>query len=109
MIEVKVFADQRVSVHAHETGECFYIVRGEMQFGKHTLKAGDSIFVPGLTPYSFKGGPEGVEFVNFRPRQDLTHFSSEEVQTMKKMPQQERTEFIAQNIEKTKAYYNMVD
>ena len=107
MLEVKVFPGEQVPVHAHETGEFFYIVRGEMHFGQHVLKPGDSIYIPGMMLYSFKGGPEGVEFVNCRPRQDLSHFWLDDVKAMEKLGPQEKAAFIAANIEKAKSYYNL--
>ena len=56
LAEVKVFPNEQVEVHAHETGEFFYIVKGEMHFGQHVLHGGDSIYIPGGVLYSFKAG-----------------------------------------------------
>lgn len=109
LLEVRGRPDLQVKVHAHETGEFFYIVKGEMHFGQHVLKPGDSIYVPGLMMYSFKAGPEGVQFLNFRPRQDLTHLWPDDMKKLQALPEKDKPAFIAENVEKAKAYYGMVD
>jgi len=44
-----------------------------MTFGKKlVLQAGDSISIAGMTLYGFDAGPEGVRFLNFRKKKDLT-------------------------------------
>ncbi len=109
LLEVKVFAGLAVTVHAHETPEILYIVKGQMLFGKSVLNPGDTVAIPGLALYSFQAGPEGVEFLNFRPRQDLTHFMREDVYAMKEMQPAERAEFIQGNVRKALEHYHMVD
>lgn len=109
LLEVRVNPGQEVMVHAHETGEILYIVKGQMNFGKSQLKPGDTVSIPGLALYSFSAGPEGVEFLNFRPRRDLTHFTREDVYAMKAMAGDERAAFVKANVDKTLAHYNMVD
>ena len=38
-----------------------------------------------LTMYKFKAGPSGVTFINFRPRQDNTYFSGEQLNEYNKL------------------------
>ena len=102
MLEVRANPGQQVGVHAHETGEIFYIVKGEMIFGQHTLKPGDSIYIPGMMLYSFKAGPEGVQFLNLRPRVDLTHFWPDDIKALDALPAADRPAFITDNVEKAK-------
>jgi len=109
VLEVRANAGQQVGVHAHETGEVFYIVKGEMIFGQHSLKPGDSIYIPGMMLYSFKAGPEGVQFLNLRPRVDLTHFWPDDIQAIDTLPDSDKPAFIADNVEKAKRYYGMID
>ena len=36
------------------------------------------MYVPGGTVYSFRAGPDGLRFFNFRPRLDATYLSARE-------------------------------
>lgn len=109
MVEVEIYPGVTIPVHAHETGEFFYIVQGQMEFGRHTLLPGDSIYVPGLVLYSFRAGPQGVRFINVRPRQDLTHFYKKDIDALNALRAEDRAAFIERNISETKKYYNMAD
>ncbi len=109
MLDVRANPNIQAKVHAHETGEFFYIVKGEMHVGQHVLEPGDSIYIPGMMLYSFKAGSEGVQFLNFRPRQDLTHFWPDDLKALQGLPEKDKAAFITGNIEKAKKYYGMVD
>src|ERR1700683_1240678 len=73
LFEVKLPANARQRVHAHEHDEIIYVVGGEMRVGNRTLKPGSSMFVAGETFYSFEAGPEGLHYLNFRPCKDLSY------------------------------------
>lgn len=73
LFEVKLPANARQRVHAHQHDEIIYVVGGEMRVGNRTLKPGSSMFVAGETFYSFEAGPNGLHFLNFRPCKDLTY------------------------------------
>ena len=73
LIEVRMQPNATVGVHAHDADEIIYVVAGEMRFGSKVLKPGSSLFVQGGAFYSFGAGDEGLQFLNFRPHQDLTY------------------------------------
>jgi quercetin dioxygenase-like cupin family protein len=77
LFEVKLPAHAKQRVHAHHHDEIIYVVSGEMRVGKRALKPGSSIFIAGETFYSFEAGPEGLHFLNFRPRKDLSYILPE--------------------------------
>ena len=52
--------------HSHDADCMYYVVSGELTMGTETLRAGDGLFVPANTFYSFTAGPEGVEILEFR-------------------------------------------
>lgn len=52
--------------HSHD-GDClYYVVAGELRIGKHVLRKGDGMFIPGGHGYTYEAGPEGVEVLEFR-------------------------------------------
>lgn len=73
LFEVSYGPNAHIAVHAHDEDEIMYIVGGEMLFGAQTLKPGSSLFIQGGAYYSFKTGDDGLRFLNFRPRADLTY------------------------------------
>jgi quercetin dioxygenase-like cupin family protein len=77
LFEVKLPAHAKQRVHAHHHDEIIYVVGGEMRVGKRSLKPGSSIFIAGETFYSFEAGPDGLHFLNFRPRKDLSYILPE--------------------------------
>jgi len=52
--------------HSHNADCVYYVLRGELQAGATSLRAGDGIFVPADDAYAFQAGPEGAEFLEFR-------------------------------------------
>jgi quercetin dioxygenase-like cupin family protein len=52
--------------HSHSTDCLYYVVAGELRMGKHVLKKGDGVFIPGGHGYGYEAGPEGVEVLEFR-------------------------------------------
>lgn len=68
LFESHVPANLVAPVHSHEEDEIIYILEGEMRLGATTLSRGSSLFVAANTRYGFQAGPQGVKFLNFRPR-----------------------------------------
>jgi hypothetical protein len=83
LFECRVAPNQHIETHAHTEDEIIYVLGGSMRFGAHVLTAGSSIYIPGLTLYAFDSGPDGLQFINFRPRQDETHYSKEQFMQMR--------------------------
>jgi mannose-6-phosphate isomerase-like protein (cupin superfamily) len=79
LFEVKVPAGGGTEVHAHDESEIIYVVAGEMKVGAHTLRAGSSVHIPARTLYSFTAGDEGLRFLNFRARRDMTYITKDEL------------------------------
>jgi quercetin dioxygenase-like cupin family protein len=67
LFEVDLPPSAEVESHAHDVDEIIFITRGEIQLGKRKYGPGASIFIPQMTLYSFRAGPEGLRFLNFRP------------------------------------------
>ena len=78
MFEVRFDADTFVQPHAHLQDEIIYVVAGSLILGSRVLGPGSSVLVASNTLYSFRAGPEGVHFVNFRPRSGAGHLSKDE-------------------------------
>ncbi len=93
LFDVKAGANFQAEVHTHEEDEIIYIVAGQMIFGQHVLNPGDSVYIPGMVLYSFKAGAEGVQFVNFRPRKDISYFRKDEFAELQKMEPGARAEY----------------
>jgi quercetin dioxygenase-like cupin family protein len=68
LFESQVPPNTVAPVHSHEEDEIIYVLEGEMQFGTKSLSKGSALFVQANARYGFKAGPEGVRFLNFRPR-----------------------------------------
>lgn len=75
LFEVRMPADSQVESHAHEVDEIIVVTEGEAHFGNYICGVGSSVFIPKLTLYSFRAGPQGLTFLNFRP----VHSGPEEV------------------------------
>lgn len=75
MFEVAMQPDQLIPAHAHECDEIILVLEGELLLGRQVLTAGASVFVPAGTLYSFRSGPAGLRFMNFRPRNDLSYIT----------------------------------
>jgi Cupin domain len=81
MFEVTVEPDAIIGQHAHDEDEIIYVLDGELRLGRQVLTSGASVYLPGMTLYSFRAGPEGLRFLNFRARQDLTYITKREFMT----------------------------
>jgi quercetin dioxygenase-like cupin family protein len=78
LFEVTVEPDAVIGQHAHDEDEIIYVLDGELRLGRQVLEAGSSIYLAGGTLYSFRAGPEGLRFLNFRAHQDQTYISKDE-------------------------------
>jgi quercetin dioxygenase-like cupin family protein len=78
LFEVQFPPDTVVHPHAHLYDEIIYVVAGQLILGSRVLNPGSSVFIAGHTLYSFRAGPEGVHFVNFRPRSGANYLSKDE-------------------------------
>lgn len=58
-------------LHSHDSDCLYYITAGSLRLGTETLEAGDGVFLPGGTPYTYAIGDEGVELVEFRNEEDF--------------------------------------
>ena len=72
LFEVVFPPDTEITPHAHDEDEIVYVLEGELHLGARVLTPGMSVYIPGRTLYGFRAGPEGLRFLNFRPREDLT-------------------------------------
>lgn len=83
LLEAKYLPNTFVDIHAHLADEIIYVLEGSMIVGNKSLQPGSSIFVNKRTLYSFKAGPDGLRFLNFRPVADHSHLLREEYQALK--------------------------
>jgi quercetin dioxygenase-like cupin family protein len=78
LFEVAVPPGFAARAHSHDADEIIFVLEGELHLGQRALKAGDSVFIPGATLYSFRAGPDGLRFLNFRATVDATYYSKDE-------------------------------
>lgn len=67
LFEVRFGPGDSAQSHAHSEDEIFVIIEGEMVVGNQVLPKGTAVYVEKETLYSFRSGPEGCTFLNFRP------------------------------------------
>jgi quercetin dioxygenase-like cupin family protein len=79
MFEVRFPPNTVVHPHAHLVDEIIYVVAGQLIVGNRVLEPGSSVFIAGRTLYTFRAGPEGVHFLNFRPRAGGNYLSKGEL------------------------------
>ena len=78
LFEVRVPPDTEFTTHAHATDEIILVTGGEMRLGARSLTAGASVYVPAMTLYSFRSGPDGLSFAKFRGRSDTDYITKSE-------------------------------
>ena len=78
LFEVQFPPNTVVNPHAHLYDEIIYVVAGQLILGSRVVEPGSSVFIAGQTLYSFRAGPEGVHFLNFRPRSGSNYVSKDE-------------------------------
>jgi len=77
LFEVRLPPGTVQEAHSHTSDEIIVVMDGSLILGARTCHPGTSIYVPGGTLYGFRAGPDGLRFLNFRPRQDLTYFTKD--------------------------------
>jgi len=78
LFEVRFGPNTAVQPHAHRCDEIIYVIAGQLILGSRVLGPGSSVLIGGHTLYSFRTGPDGVHFVNFRPRSGAGYLSKDE-------------------------------
>jgi hypothetical protein len=78
LVELSLAPDIEVQPHAHGADEIIFILEGSISFGARECPAGSSVLIEKDTLYTFRVGPQGVTFLNFRPTGDFNHYSKEE-------------------------------
>ena len=78
LFEVDAPANAIFNAHSHTEDEIILVVEGELRAGSHVVGPGGTMYVPGGTVYSFRAGPDGLRFFNFRPRLDATYLTARE-------------------------------
>ena len=84
MFEVRVPPGFTVESHAHDEDEIIFVLEGEMVLGARVLGAGSSAMIPGKTLYGFSAGADGLRFLNFRARRDVTFHTREQFMAQRK-------------------------
>lgn len=77
LFESWVPAGDGAESHAHVEDEVIYVLEGELHLGRQRLGPGSSIYVPANTLYAFTAGPDGLRFLNFRARRDMTYMTKD--------------------------------
>jgi mannose-6-phosphate isomerase-like protein (cupin superfamily) len=54
--------DETDSVHQHDVGEFFIVMRGEMWLDDARLETGGIVFIPARTDYAVRAGHDGVRY-----------------------------------------------
>ena len=67
LFEVQLPPERHVEPHAHTADEIIVVTQGEAHFGRQVYGTGSSIFIPKMTLYAFRSGPQGLTYLNFRP------------------------------------------
>jgi hypothetical protein len=84
LFQVRIPPDTVVPSHAHVEDEIIYVTGGELHLGPRVLTAGCSVFIAGGSLYTFRSGPNGLEFLNFRAHEDRSFIPQEEVARTKR-------------------------
>jgi hypothetical protein len=83
LFEVRLEPNYVVERHAHHADEIIYVTQGEIRFGSVVCPVGSSIRIPKITLYGFTSGPEGAQFLNFRPCAALGVITIEEFRELR--------------------------
>jgi len=84
MFEVTVQPNDSIDQHAHDEDEIIYVLDGELHLGSRVLTEGSSVAIRAHTLYSFRAGPNGLRFLNFRARQDMSYITKDEFMARRK-------------------------
>jgi len=66
LVHAWVKKDYPLPLHSHNGDGLYHIIAGTLRMGTEELVAGDSIFIPADTPYTYRAGPDGAEVLEFR-------------------------------------------
>jgi hypothetical protein len=69
--------NDRVKPHRHGTFQVNYILKGELQYGSQKITPGMGAFTPN-TPYSWRAGPEGAEWIEIHGGQPVVYLDQPE-------------------------------
>jgi quercetin dioxygenase-like cupin family protein len=86
LFEVRFQPGTVVNSHAHLRDEIIFVTEGALILGSRVLTPGSSVYIAANTLYSFRAGPEGVHFVNFRPTAGAGYVSKEEFMAKRTPP-----------------------
>jgi quercetin dioxygenase-like cupin family protein len=75
LLEISMRPGDATQAHAHDEHEIVFVIEGELHLGARVVGAGSSVYIPANTMYALRAGPEGLRFLNFRARQDLTYIT----------------------------------
>ena len=78
LLEVRLDPGTVVNAHAHRRDEIIYVVEGALVLGNRVLPPGSSVLITADTLYSFRAGPEGLRFANFRPTSGAGYMGKDE-------------------------------
>lgn len=73
LVELRMHPYEEVVLHCHDEDEIMYVLSGEMILGNRKVGPGSSVFIGGGVFYGFRAGPDGLHFLNFRPRIDNSY------------------------------------
>jgi quercetin dioxygenase-like cupin family protein len=76
LFEIRIEPNCEVQRHAHSEDEIIAVIEGEIHVGSTVLRAGSSLAIDAYTLYGFRTGPDGVRFLNFRPRADSVYLDA---------------------------------
>lgn len=105
MFEVKFGPNEIVGAHAHYVDEVIYVLEGSILFGQRVLGPGASVSVPANVLYSFKIGPHGAHYLNFRGTRDLTNFNREQLAELLKLEGAAQHEYVRAHTESQMGQY----
>lgn len=83
LFEITVEPSRGADAHAHAEDEIIYVLDGDMHFGNRVVRAGGSVYIPAHTLYSFRAGPDGLRFLNFRARANYAYITKEELMALR--------------------------
>ncbi len=78
LFRVELGPNADIEPHAHTEDEIAYVLDGEIRLGSRILGPGDALYVAKDTLYSFKTGPDGCTFLNFRPTDKVGYLNKDQ-------------------------------
>jgi redox-sensitive bicupin YhaK (pirin superfamily) len=78
LLEITFPPGAEIRPHAHASSEVVYVTKGEIHMGSQVCPVGTAVFIDSMTLYSFRAGPEGATFLNFRGEPGGAAFSKDQ-------------------------------